>query len=76
MQTVPLTDFGKDVKIGLVKLGKTQEWLMDEVRKRTGQYVDNSVMRKINTGQSKRPAIENAIREILEIGESEGGAIQ
>ena len=59
--------FGKEVKKKLVDMGKTQEWLIAEVRKKTGLYFDSSYMYKIQTGQLTTPKITQAIQEILKL---------
>lgn len=59
------TDFGKEVKHRLIDLGKTQEWLIEEVRQKTGKYMDASYMNKILTGAESGVNIVPAIRETL-----------
>lgn len=61
------TDFGKTVKIRLIELGKNQEWLIENVRNRTGLYFDSPYMWKICNGILKTPKIIQAICEILDI---------
>ena len=67
MRKRELTEFGVAVKKKLWENGKTQEELITEVRELTGQYCDNSLTYKLFTGQIQRPAIEQAIRDILEL---------
>ena len=62
-----LTEFGKQVKYRLVDLGCSQEWLQEQVREKTGLFVDSSYMYKILTGQRAAPKIVDAIREVLEM---------
>ena len=62
-----VSEFGLCVKIELLKKGKTQKWLEEEITKRTGLYVDNGYMYKILTGQRKAPKIVEAVCEILSI---------
>ena len=62
------TDFGLSVKAKL--LGpptRTQTWLVGEVRKATGLYVDNAYLSKILTGQRKAPKIVRAVRDVLDL---------
>lgn len=59
------TDFGKKVKHRLIDLGKSQEWLVGEVRRRTGKYMDSGYLSKILTGAESGVNIIPAIREIL-----------
>lgn len=63
-------DFGKQVKIRLIEMGKKQTWLMDEITKRTGLFVDSSYLGKIFNGERQAPKVVQAIREILCIPET------
>lgn len=63
-----LTEFGKDISKKLIDLDRPQVWLIDEVKKKTGLYFDDSYLYKIKTGQVATPKIVQAIREILELG--------
>ena len=72
MDSCKFTPFGLCVKTELLKSGKTQKWLEEEVRSRYGMYVDNGYLYKILTGQRNAPKIAKAIREILELPEAEG----
>lgn len=67
MDSCKFTPFGLCVKTELLKSGKTQKWLEEEVRSRYGMYVDNGYLYKILTGQRNAPKIAKAIREILEL---------
>ena len=67
MNKSKFTDFGLSVKTELLKQGKEQKWLAEEITKRTGLYVDNGYMYKILTGQRNSPKIVEAICEILKI---------
>lgn len=60
-------DFMKAVKYRLIDLGKNQKWLENEVRKKTGLFVDSSYLNKIFKGERQAPRIVTAIREILDI---------
>lgn len=66
------SDFGKAVKIRLIELDKTQEWLVEQVRERTGDYFDSSYLYRILTGKTPgeagrggKPGKAEVIREIL-----------
>lgn len=62
----PLTDYGIAVKVELMKLNKTQTWLIEEVKKRLPEkYLDTSNMYKILTGEINSPDIVLAIDSIL-----------
>lgn len=61
------TDWGLNVKMELLKKGKEQKWLEEEVTKRTGLYLDSGYIYKILTGQRNAPKIVSAINEILKI---------
>lgn len=66
-----ITPFGKAIKKRLIDLGRNQNWLIDQVRQKTGLYFDSSYMGKIMTGKLNTPGIVQAIREILELPEVE-----
>lgn len=61
------TEYGKTVKMKLIELEKTQEWLIEEVRNRTELFIDSGYIYKILTGQRNAPKVVNAINEILGI---------
>lgn len=67
METCKFTEFGLCVKNKLLRRGKEQRWLEEEVNKRTGLFVDSGYMYKILTGQRNAPKIVLAICEILDI---------
>ncbi len=67
MSSCKFTPFGLCVKTELLRRGKTQEWLITQVRERTGLYCDDSYAYKIFTGQRNTPKIVQAIREILNL---------
>lgn len=67
MGVATLTPFGKEVKKRLIDLDRNQNWLIEQVRQRTGLYFDTSYMGKILTGKLNTPGIIQAICEILEI---------
>lgn len=57
--------FEKTVKINLIKKGKNQTWLMNEVKERTGLYMDSSYLSKVIKGKKQPPKVVEAIRDIL-----------
>ena len=61
------TEFGLCVKDKLLRKGKEQKWLEEEVTKQTGKFMDSGYMYKILTGQRSAPKIVKAICEILDI---------
>ena len=61
------TEFGLCVKDKLLRRGKEQKWLEEEVTKLTGKFMDSGYMYKILTGQRTAPKIVKAICEILDI---------
>jgi hypothetical protein len=63
----PLTPLGKEIKMTLLDLNETQEWLIDQAREKSGMYVDSSNLYKLMTGQLHSKRLENAIRDILKI---------
>jgi len=64
---VGLCDFGKKLKKRLVDIDKTQTWLISEITKKTGLYMDSSYLHRILTGQNYPTKIISAICEILDI---------
>lgn len=67
MNLSKFTDFGLSVKTKLLQNGRDQKWLEEQVKTKTGLYVDNGYMYKILTGQRNAPKIVAAIKEILDI---------
>ena len=65
------TAFGLVVKTELLRKGKEQKWLEAAVAEKTGLYVDHGYLYKILTGQRNAPNIVSAIREILNIPETQ-----
>lgn len=63
------SDFGKAIKIRLIELDKSQAWLIDKVKEKTGLYFDDSYLYKIITGTLATPKVVQAIREILDLSE-------
>lgn len=66
------SDFGKAVKIRLVEMEKTQEWLIEQVNEKTGDYFDSSYLYRLmtgktpgDTGRGGKPGKVAVIREIL-----------
>ena len=69
MDSCKFTSFGLCVKTELLKRGKTQKWLEEEITNRTGLFADSGYMDKILKGKRNAPRVVEAIREILEIQE-------
>lgn len=69
LEVCKFTEFGLCVKDKLLRRGKEQKWLEEEINKRTGLFVDSGYMYKILTGQRNAPKIVTVIREILDIKE-------
>ena len=67
MNMSKFTDYGLCVKTKLMYLGKDQTWLAQEVKSRTGLFVDGGYLYKILTGKRNAPKIVSAINDILEI---------
>lgn len=68
------TDFGKAVKIRLIELDKNQEWLIEQVKERTGDFFDSSYLHRLMTGKfpgdrghNGKPGKADVIRDILGI---------
>ena len=68
-------NFGKEVKKKLVDIDQTQKWLMDQISKKTGLYMDGFYLHKILTGQSTNQKIVAAIRDILDLPEGNEEAL-
>ena len=67
MNLSKFSDFGLCIKTELLRIGKTQKWLEEAVKEKTGLFVDNGYMYKILTGQRNAPNVVEAICEILQI---------
>ena len=68
MNECKFTEFGLCVKNKLLRTGKEQKWLEEEITRVTGKFMDSGYMYKILTGQRSAPAIMDAIKDILDIG--------
>ena len=63
-----LTAYGKQVKIKLVELDRTQAWLIEQVKKiLPNKYLDTSNLYKIMTGELNSKDIQSAINQVLDI---------
>ena len=67
MNCSKFTDFGLCVKTELLRRGKEQKWLEEQISEKTGLFVDNGYLYKILTGQRNAPKVVKAIREILDM---------
>ena len=59
--------YGKEIKKRLIDLGRTQTWLIERVREKTGLYFDDSYLYKVPPGKLPTPPIVAAINEILNL---------
>lgn len=66
------SDFGKAVKIRLIEMDKSQDWLIKQVQERTGDYFDSSYLWRIMSGalpgergNKGKPGKADVIRDIL-----------
>lgn len=66
MDSCKFTPFGLCVKTELLRRGKSQKWLMAQIRVATGKYVDDGYLYKILTGQRNAPKMIEAICQILD----------
>ncbi len=66
MRKHPLTTYGKKIKMKLFDMGESQEWLMQEIRKRSDLFVDCKLLNNIMTGKTNSSVIP-IINEILGI---------
>ena len=69
-------NFGKRVKIRLIEMGKNQEWLINQVKEKTGDFFDSSYLHRIlsgklpaENGRNGKPGKATVIREILGLNE-------
>lgn len=63
-----VSEFGIAIKIKLVKMNKTQNWLIEEIKKRNPtMFVDSSVLYKVLTGQIVSGKIVDTIKTVLGI---------
>lgn len=67
MDSCKFTPFGLCVKMELLKRGKTQKWLEEEITNRTGLFADSGYMDKILKGKRNAPKVVQAICEILDL---------
>lgn len=67
MEMCKFTEFGLCVKNKLLRMGREQKWLEEEITRKTGLFVDSGYMYKILTGQRNPQRIVFAICEILKI---------
>lgn len=71
-------NFGKRVKIRLIEMGKNQEWLINQVKEKTGDFFDSSYLHRIlsgklpaENGRNGKPGKAAVIRDILDLREEE-----
>ena len=62
-----ITKYGITIKMRLTEIGKSQNWLIEAVRAKTGRFFDSSYLHKIITGRENSKTIISAINEILDI---------
>lgn len=55
------------IKMELLRRGKSQKWLCEELKRKTGLFLDNGYLRKIFIGERKAPRVVAAICDILDI---------
>lgn len=66
------SDFGKAVRIRLIELNRDQNWLIEQVKERTGDYFDSSYLHRLlagktsgETGYNGKPGKAEVIRDVL-----------
>ena len=69
MKNSKFSDFGLCVKTELLRQGKEQKWLEEQISEKTGLFIDSGYMYKILTGKRNAPKIVEAICKILDIKE-------
>ncbi len=66
------TPFGLWVKTELLRRGKSQRWLEEEICGRYQLYADSGYLYKVFTGQRRAPRVVRAIWEILALQQRSG----
>lgn len=66
MDSCKYTDFGLCVKTELLRRGKEQNWLIEEIKAR-GMFADSGYLYKIFTGKRSAPKLVKIISDILDI---------
>lgn len=62
-----MNDFSKLVKIALINSGKTQNWLVDQLNRKTGSNYSRAYVCNVINGNEKSKKIVAAIKEILNL---------
>lgn len=62
-----MSEYRKIVKKALIDQEKSQNWLVEEVAKKTGLYFDTAYLSRILNGKNKNAKIIEAINDILGI---------
>lgn len=66
-----MTEFGKTIKKRLIDMDKSQAWLIEEIKARTGLYCDTSYLWKLMNGRANQPQIMAVIRDALDLPEDQ-----
>lgn len=53
------------MKKRLIDIDRTQDWLVEQVKEKTGMFMDDGYLSKVFTGKRQAPKIVQAINEIL-----------
>lgn len=61
------TEYSKRVKKRLIDLDKSQKWLIESVKERTGLFLDSAYLSRILKGERNPKKIIRAINEVLEV---------
>ena len=64
-----MTEYEKAVKHKLIDLGKTQAWLIEQVKAKENCFIDSAYLCNILNGRRAAPRIRSAINDILDIKE-------
>ena len=59
------TEYGQKIQFELLARKRTRSWLIDQLRAKSGMYVDGSNLYKLMTGKIKYSWMTDAIEEIL-----------
>lgn len=63
------TAYGKEIAKRLIDIEKSQRWLIEQVKDKTGLYFDGSYLYRLRMGEIHNPRFVQAINGILGIEE-------
>ncbi len=76
MEKKSISDFGKSIKLKLIEINKTQNWLICELQKNLpNNYIDGSLLYKIIVGDISKGKVVDEIKKILELKSEDNSEI-